>query len=113
MNSIPSTQKRAILYSVSLTVAAGLDYHKSTIKLESQLTNSQIIFLTSRMGKRGGKRVSMSGSSFERLVKLIDSSLEAVEAEAVEISVHRNEQIPRTYLEPIHSLNGIIMSLKL
>lgn len=55
----------------------------------------------------------MSGSSFERLVKLIDSSLEAVEAEAVEISVHRNEQIPRIYLGPIHSLNGIIMSLEL
>lgn len=33
----------------------------------------------------------MSGSLFERLLKLIASSLVAVEAEAVEISVHRNE----------------------
>lgn len=110
-NRTPSIQKRAI-HGIAHRSRRSY-HHNSTMKLEPQLTNYQTINLTSRMGKRGGKRVSMSDLSFERLVKLMDSSLEADEAEAVEISVHRNEQIPRIYPEPIHFLSGITTSLEL
>lgn len=69
---------------------------------------------TIRMGKRGGKRVSMSGLLIQDSVKLIIRSLEADEAEEeVEISVRKNEQIPRTYPGTIRCSNATIMILEL